>query len=130
MPAAKMTMRPFSRWRTARRRMYDSATWCISMALMTRVKVPMCSRAFCSARALMTVASMPMWSAVARSTPSRRASIAPRMMLPPPMTRAISTPSFLAAMTWRQIPLSTSWSIPHSPLPSSASPLSLSRTRL
>jgi len=37
VPAAKMTTLPFSRWRTARRRMYGSASCCISMADCTRV---------------------------------------------------------------------------------------------
>src|SRR5205823_8332188 len=32
VPAAKITMRPFSRWRTARRLMYGSATSCTSIA--------------------------------------------------------------------------------------------------
>ena len=40
VPAAKMTMRPFSRWRTARRRMYGSATSCTSIADSTRVSRP------------------------------------------------------------------------------------------
>ncbi len=60
VPAAKMTVRPFSRWRMARRRMYGSATSFISMADMTRVKTPCASIASWSASAFMTVASMPM----------------------------------------------------------------------
>ena len=60
VPPAKMTTRPFSRWRMARRRMYGSATWAIWMAVCTRVGWPSCSRVSCRARALMTVASMPM----------------------------------------------------------------------
>ena len=40
VPAAKMTTRPFSRCRMARRRMYGSATDCISMADITRVNTP------------------------------------------------------------------------------------------
>ena len=39
----------------------------------------------------MTVASIPMWSAVARSMPAD-SPVAPRQMLPPPTTTAISTP--------------------------------------
>ena len=60
VPAAKITTRPFSRWRTARRRMYGSHSCSILMALCTRVWMPVFSRASCSARALITVASMPM----------------------------------------------------------------------
>ena len=40
VPAAKTTTRPFSRWRTARRRMNGSATARISMAVATRVTMP------------------------------------------------------------------------------------------
>ena len=40
VPAAKMTTRPFSRWRMARRRMNGSATARISMAVTTRVTTP------------------------------------------------------------------------------------------
>ncbi len=47
VPAAKITTRPFSRWRIARRRMYGSQTECISMAESTRVLTPSCSSAFC-----------------------------------------------------------------------------------
>src|ERR1019366_7830606 len=69
----------------ARRRMYGSATWCISMALITRVGMPICSSASLKARELMTVASMPMWSPVTRSM-LRAAAATPRKMLPPPTT--------------------------------------------
>ncbi len=44
----------------ARRRMYGSATWRISMAVITRVGTPAFSSASCIASELMTVASMPM----------------------------------------------------------------------
>src|SRR5581483_5271068 len=40
VPAAKMTMRPFSRWRIARRRMYGSATSLTTSADCTRVSAP------------------------------------------------------------------------------------------
>ena len=60
VPPAKMTTRPFSRWRMARRRMYGSATFGISSAVMTRVGWPMRSSASCRARPFMTVAIMPM----------------------------------------------------------------------
>ena len=59
VPAAKMTMRFFSRWRIARRRMYGSATSATASAESTRVGVPPRSSASCSATALSTVASMP-----------------------------------------------------------------------
>jgi hypothetical protein len=60
VPAAKMIKRPFSRWRTARRRMYGSATDSIRMAVITRVSTPIFSSTSCRASALMTVASIPM----------------------------------------------------------------------
>ena len=40
MPAAKITARPFSRWRIARRRMNGSATSRMSIAVCTRVCTP------------------------------------------------------------------------------------------
>src|SRR2546430_692291 len=52
VPAARMTTRPFSRWRSARRRMYGSATSFIPIALMTRVWTPARSSASCRARPL------------------------------------------------------------------------------
>src|SRR5215208_5436878 len=60
VPAAKITIRPFSRWRIARRRMYGSATSCTSSADRTRVSAPCRSSASCTASELSTVASMPM----------------------------------------------------------------------
>ena len=60
VPPARMTTRPFSRWRMARRRMYGSATVSIRMADMSRVSTPIASSVSCSARPFMTVASMPM----------------------------------------------------------------------
>jgi hypothetical protein len=60
VPAAKITTRPFSRWRVARRTMKGSATRGMVMAESTRVCTPICSRVDCRARELITVASMPM----------------------------------------------------------------------
>ena len=60
VPAAKMTTRPFSRWRIARRRMYGSATSRTSSAESTRVSAPLRSSASCTASELKTVASIPM----------------------------------------------------------------------
>ncbi len=60
VPAAKITIRPFSRWRIARRRMYGSATSEIVIADCTRVCAPSFSRASWSVSALSTMASMPM----------------------------------------------------------------------
>ena len=60
VPAAKITTRPFSRWRIARRRMYGSATSEIVIADCTRVCTPCFSSASCSVSALRTIASMPM----------------------------------------------------------------------
>ncbi len=59
VPAAKITTRPFSRWRIARRRMYGSATSETSSADSTRVSAPSRSSASCSASALSSVASIP-----------------------------------------------------------------------
>ena len=60
VPAAKITMRPFSRWRMARRRMYGSATSEIVIADCTRVCTPCFSSASWSVSAFRTIASMPM----------------------------------------------------------------------
>ena len=60
VPAANRTMRPFSRCRSARRRMYGSDTLAIGIADCTRVSTPSFSKAFCNASAFITVASMPM----------------------------------------------------------------------
>ena len=60
VPAAKMTILPFSRCRIARLRMYGSATSEIVIADWTRVATSSFSRASWSASAFSTVASMPM----------------------------------------------------------------------
>ena len=60
VPAAKITIRPFSRWRIARRRMYGSATSEIVIADCTRVATSSFSSASWSASAFSTVASIPM----------------------------------------------------------------------
>ena len=60
VPAAKITIRPFSRWRIARRRMCGSATCLISIAESSRVSAPHFSSASWSASALITPPSMPM----------------------------------------------------------------------
>jgi len=60
VPPAKITTRPFSRCRIARRRMYGSASDSIRIAVMTRVWTPTFSRMSCMASALITVASIPM----------------------------------------------------------------------
>ena len=59
VPAPKITTRPFSRWRIARRRMYGSASCDIGIADCTRVTTPFFSIASCSDTAFITVASMP-----------------------------------------------------------------------
>ena len=59
VPAAKITRRPFSRCRMARRRIYGSATARISMADITRVKTPIRSRASIKTMEFITVPSMP-----------------------------------------------------------------------
>src|SRR4051794_19917455 len=60
VPAAKITTRPFSRWRIARRRMYGSATSRMSRADCTRVWTSSFSSASWSCSALRTIASIPM----------------------------------------------------------------------
>ena len=60
VPAAKITIRRFSRWRIARRRMYGSATSATSSADSTRVSAPARSSASWRASAFSTVASIPM----------------------------------------------------------------------
>ena len=59
-PAAKITTRPFSRWRVARQRTNGSATCVIAIADWTRVGTWIFSKASCRASAFMMVASMPM----------------------------------------------------------------------
>ena len=59
VPAAKMTTRPFSRCRIARRRMYGSATSETAIADWTRVSISARSRASWSVSALSSVASIP-----------------------------------------------------------------------
>src|SRR6478736_6613578 len=126
-PAPKITTRPFSMWRMARRGMYASATWPMVMALCTRVSTPACSRKSCSARQFMTVPSMPMYSARARSRPFW-ASSAPRKKLPPPQTMATCTPSATAAAISAATRRTTPASRPIDP-PPNASPDSFSSTR-
>ena len=60
VPAAKMMIRPFSRCRMARRRMYGSATSVTWIAESTRVCAPRFSSASWSVSAFSTVASIPM----------------------------------------------------------------------
>src|SRR5215472_4091824 len=130
VPAAKITTRPFSRCRTARRRIYGSHIACIATADNTRVLTPACSSAFCRASALITVASMPIWSAVERSIPRRSYSL-PRIKLPAPITIASSTPSALISLISSAMVASASRSTPLFWLAgASASPESFSRTRL
>src|ERR1022692_1617764 len=122
-------MRPFSRWWMARRRMYGSATWCISIALITRVGMPICSRASESASELITVPSIPMWSAVTRSI-FWAAAATPRKILPPPTTKPTCTPVAATAATSAASSLTRAASMPKGAPPASASPESLSRIRL
>src|SRR5262249_20193739 len=122
------TMRPFSRWRTARRRIQGSHTWSIWIADSTRVNRPRFSSACCSDRLLMTVASMPMWSAATRSMP-RALPARPRKMLPPPSTMPICTPSACTSRTSSASVDRMSSSMPCPASPASSSPESLSRMR-
>ena len=110
VPAAKITTRPFSMCRSARRGMKGSHTVAIGIADCTRVSTPTRSSAFCMASAFITVASMPMLSACARSMPAAAPAM-PRKMLPPPMTRQTCTPSattpFTSVAMRRTVPLSS-----------------------
>src|SRR5579883_2581203 len=80
-------------------------------------------------RPLMTVASMPIWSAATRSI-CLACSATPRKKLPPPSTKAISTCNARRLTISSAIAPSRWGSMPNSRLPASASPESLSRTRL
>ncbi len=128
VPPAKMTQRFFSRWRIARRRMNGSATARTSKAVMTRVWIVRFSIASWSASPLMTVASIPMLSPVTRSIPCVAAET-PRMMLPPPITIAISTPRRATSATSSAMRATTAGSMPNAWPPRRASPDSFSRIR-
>src|SRR6185503_6806064 len=128
VPAAITTIRPFSRWRTARRRIHGSHTWSIWIADMTRVYSPRFSSACCIDRLLITVASMPMWSAATRSIP-RALPASPRKMLPPPSTMPTCTPNACTSPTSSAMRESTCSSMPCPASPASSSPESLSRMR-
>jgi hypothetical protein len=92
VPAAKITTRPFSMCRIARRRMKGSAREAIGDRALHARLTPSFSSQFCMRSAFITVASMPMPSACARSMPEE-APATPRKMLPPPITRQTCTPS-------------------------------------
>src|ERR1043166_7337620 len=123
-----MTIRPFSRCRTARRRMYGSANSSIRIAVMTRVSIPLRSSTSCTANALITLPSIPMESAATRSIPVFE-RIEPRTMLPPPITRPSAAPVPTTETTSSARRLTVSKSYPNPLSPASASPESLSSTR-
>src|SRR5215831_17596050 len=77
----------------------------------------------------MIVASMPMWSPTTRSNPAAEATT-PRMKLPPPITMATCTPCSRISLTSSPRRAATLGSTPKPWVPSRASPLSLSSTRL
>ena len=60
VPPARITTRPFSRCRSARRRMYGSHTASIGRADISRVSTPRLSSVSCRASPFITVASIPM----------------------------------------------------------------------
>ncbi len=130
VPAVKMTTLPFSRWRMARPLMKVSATEDRFIAERTRAGCPSVSSCSFRARPLMTVPSMPIVSAVACSTLPSFASVAPRMMLPPPMTTASCVPTCAAIAISFAIFSSSSPSMPNCPSLQSDSPETLRRTRL
>jgi hypothetical protein len=74
------------------------------------------------------VASIPMLSPVTRSIPWVAAET-PRMMLPPPMTIAVSTPRRHTSATSSAMRATTVGSIPNAWPPRRASPESLRRIR-
>src|SRR5580704_17253191 len=121
-------MRPFSRCRIARRRIYGSATSCISIAVITRVGTPCFSSASCNASALITVASIPIWSAATRSV-FCAAAATPRKKFPPPTTRPICTPLRATSATSDARAATRDASTPKDPSPASTSPLILRRMR-
>src|SRR5258708_16128651 len=59
VPAPKMTTRPNSKCRIARRSMKGSATFAISIAVCSRVGTPNCSSELCKAIPLIIVANIP-----------------------------------------------------------------------
>ena len=91
VPPPNITTRPFSKCLSARLCMNGSASFGISIEVITRVGTPIDSSAFIIASALMIVASMPIESPVTRLTPFP-APVSPRKMLPPPRTMPTSTP--------------------------------------
>src|SRR6266852_1755817 len=129
VPPAKITTRPFSRCRRARRRMYGSAIWCISIADCTRVTSPSFSMMSWRARALMTVASIRMWWAVTSSRHRRAAKSAPRTKFPPPTTMATWTPRVVTSLTSWATRRRTEAARPAWSGPPRASPLSFRRMR-
>ena len=125
-----MTTRPFSKWRMALRWMNGSASFGISMDVITRVGTPIVSSAFIIASPLMIVASIPIESPTTRFTPFF-APERPRKMLPPPSTIPTSHPSAWIFRTRSAMKARRSASI-QSPFSRffSTSPESLSRMRL
>src|SRR6266550_729022 len=99
------------------------------MAERTRVETPNFSRASWSARLLMTVASIPIVSALARSIPISLA-IAPRKILPPPMTKASSQPSSFTSLISCANAFTVLPSMPKSRGPANTSPVTLRMMRL
>jgi hypothetical protein len=76
----------------------------IETADMVRAETPAALSAVSRASEFMTVPSMPMASAVGRSIQPAALIRAPRMMLPPPITSAISKPASVASPISRARP--------------------------
>ena len=130
VPPANTTTRPFSKWRIALRWMNGSASFGISMDVITRVGTPIASSAFIIARPLIIVASMPIESPVTRFTPCAEPA-SPRKMLPPPRTMPTWHPSAWIFFTRSAMNASFAGSM-HSPVSrlASTSPESFRRMRL
>ena len=130
VPPAKMTIRPFSRWRVARRRMYGSATLSMRMAVCKRVSQCRHSKASCSRQAVQHrgdhahVVRGRFLDDLAAGAELRAARICRRRL-----TIASWTPRWTMRCAWRAMLNVSSMSMPLLPARPKPSPLSFKTTR-
>src|SRR5271166_2190538 len=129
VPPARMITRFLTRCASAAWREYGWQSDGMATAESTRAAWPIFSSAPSIASAFMTVASIPIESARARSMPLS-APWSPRKKLPPPTTTATCTPSSAAAFRSPAIRRMVGACSPCVSGPISASPESLTTTRL
>src|SRR5271170_1124752 len=129
VPPARMITRFLTRCASAAWREYGWQSDGMATAERTRAAWPIFSRAPSIASAFITVASMPIESARARSMPLS-APWSPRKKLPPPTTTATCTPSSAAAFRSPAMRCTVGACRPCVSGPISASPESLTTTRL